>query len=253
MPTSHLNVAGGKSTFAHSQDFLNLDEAPKAKETPNVSQFNLTDSALKGTDLNTDVPSIPRGPPNYNYSNASRYNYQGGAAAFSDSDATATARPGGGSFSRRRSTNYIDALNNKIERRRSVEDRNLSPYELRRKSSSPGMDFQDSKHDMEVRDIKNEDKNNYHGVDMGDSFVKTKGSKDIPPPIFKDSYMQEGNTFSGGDERPSIVNPANADYYRTSFSSKGEGKPDLTHRKSSFAYEDFKKDIYDRLNMFEKK
>lgn len=251
MPTSHLNVVGEKHGFAHSQDFLNLDEAPQAKETPNVSQFNLSDSSLKGTDLNTDKRSIPRGSANYNYTNASRYNYEG-APAFSDSEVTATARPGGRSFSRRRSTNYVDALNSKIESQRSDEDPKLSPYELRRKSSSPGMDFQDSKHDIEVRDMKN-DESRYRGVDMGDSFNKAKSSKKNPAPIFKDSYMQEGTTFDGDDERPSVINPTNADYYRTSFSSKGEGKPDLTHRKSSFAYEDFKKDIYDRLNMFEKK
>ncbi|QLL33922.1 hypothetical protein HG536_0F02470 [Torulaspora globosa] len=59
------------------------------------------------------------------------------------------------------------------------------------------------------------------------------------PPVFKPSYT------TGKQEIPSEA--------QEEYNERTEGSiPQLEHRKSSFEYEDFKKDVYDRLNMFDK-
>lgn len=89
--------------------------------------------------------------------------------------------------------------------------------------------------------------------DLQQSLSKSTGAA----PIFKPSYTaetaQEIAAAPVGQTRPNLDDPARADYYRTSFSSRGGERPDLGRKKSSFQYEDFKKDVYDRLNMFDKK
>lgn len=76
-------------------------------------------------------------------------------------------------------------------------------------------------------------------------------------PIFKPSYTTEStdvnSSYPSAQDASSTEDPARPDYYRSSFSSRGDGRPQLGRKKSSFEYEDFKKDVYDRLNMFDKK
>lgn len=223
MAGSKLNVVGSESSYSQSQDFLNIDEPPAAKETPDVSEYDLS-------------VSRPSGIPGSSYNNYN-YNYTGGTRYGSGFTAGSSLLSHGGP--RRRSTNYMDALNQKLgERAKAAKDE--LPDFARRKSTSPGMDFQDTRHDVEIKSVKGEiDKNS--DASMGDSLQEKKKTA---PPLFKDSYMREDGT------KPCSVNSTNADYYRSSFSSKGNEVPGLERRKSSFAYEDYKKGVYDKMNMF---
>lgn len=62
------------------------------------------------------------------------------------------------------------------------------------------------------------------------------------PPVFKPSYT------TGKQES----SPEAQEGYREPSEPGEEPRPQLERRKSSFAYEDFKKDVYERLNMFDK-
>ncbi|QLQ78425.1 hypothetical protein HG537_0A06720 [Torulaspora globosa] len=59
------------------------------------------------------------------------------------------------------------------------------------------------------------------------------------PPVFKPSYTTGRQEFSPETEEGSNE-------------PTEEPRPQLEKRRSSFAYEDFKKDVYERLNMFDK-
>lgn len=218
MADSRRNVVKRESPYGQSQDFLNIDEPPAAKETPDVSEYDLSDD--------NEPRSFGKGYNNYNYADKARYG-------------TSQAPTRG---LRRRSSNYMDALNQQLSERSKVSDSEY-PNFARRKSSTLGMDPQDTRHDLETKMVgKCSDK--FESVPAGDSFEQTR-RKDAPS-FFKDSYLKGEKP-----ERPTLSNPENGDYYRSSYTSKGNQQSGLDRRKSSFAYEDYKKDVYNKMNMFD--
>ncbi|CAI4061078.1 hypothetical protein SKDZ_06G0830 [Saccharomyces kudriavzevii ZP591] len=196
MPDHHLNAPGVSSSpsFAKSQDFLNIDEPPSAQETPSVSTFNLPGPSAPAPAQNVDKPAP---------------------------------------MMRRRSTNYMDALNSREQAREGESSSEEHAPAAERRGSGP-MDFQNTIHSMQYRATNDSDLSHV-GVDMGDSIshppVRSRTSN---KPVFKDAYLDSNSGDSTSVPRDSA--------------------PQLgTRRKSSFKYEDFKKDIYNQLHMFEDK
>ena len=129
----------------------------------------------------------------------------------------------------------MDALNSREqarERESSIEEH--APGAERR-SSGP-MDFQNIIHNMQYKATNDSDLS-HAGVDMGDSISHSPvGSRAGKKPIFKNSYLDSNSSNGNGTRIPR------------------DSAPQLsTRRKSSFKYEDFKKDIYNQLHMFEDK
>lgn len=176
MSATHLNQTSNHPSYAQSTDFLNLDEPPAAKESPSGSQFCLADDNGNG--------GISNGSYTHNYQQNLRQ------ARLLNADDT-IARPPIGEPVRRRSTNYIDALQDKA------------------KAKGPS-------------EIKKQD------------FEQQSGSEGESP-VFKPSYTTAEKEQIGSGQGD--------------FEEEGQAPP-IYRRKSSFAYEDFKKDVYDRLNMF---
>ncbi|CAI4455480.1 CRB_1a_G0017300.mRNA.1.CDS.1 [Saccharomyces cerevisiae] len=135
---------------------------------------------------------------------------------------------------RRRSTNYMDALNSREQARERESSIGEHAPGAERRSSGP-MDFQNTIHNMQYRTTNDSDLS-HAGVDMGDSISHTPiCSRAGNRPIFKNSYLD--NNSNGNSARVPHGSP-----------------PQLgTRRKSSFKYEDFKKDIYNQLHMFGEK
>lgn len=88
--------------------------------------------------------------------------------------------------------------------------------------------------------------------DLQQSLRETTNTNSKSTPVFKPSYTTGTEAVPLGQDTAGPDDPARPDYYRSSFSSRGGGRPELSRKKSSFEYEDFKKDVYDRLNMFDK-
>ncbi|CAI1972042.1 hypothetical protein SEUBUCD646_0F00780 [Saccharomyces eubayanus] len=151
---------------------------------------------------------------------------------------------------RRRSTNYMDALSSRAqarERESSIGEHAPIPIPAPVSESSSGavsaaerrgsgpMDFQNTIHNLQYQTTNDSDMS-HAGVDMGDFISHTPASSGTSDqPIFKSSFLNNG---SGNNTRI----PRDAAL-----------QPDPPRRKSSFKYEDFKKDIYNKLHMFEDK
>lgn len=88
--------------------------------------------------------------------------------------------------------------------------------------------------------------------DLQQSLRETTNTNSKSTPVFKPSYTTGTEAVPMAQDTAGPDDPARPDYYRSSFSSRGGGRPELGRKKSSFEYEDFKKDVYDRLNMFDK-
>ena len=88
--------------------------------------------------------------------------------------------------------------------------------------------------------------------DLQQSLRETTNTNSKSTPVFKPSYTTGTEAVPMTQDTAGPDDPARPDYYRSSFSSRGGGRPELGRKKSSFEYEDFKKDVYDRLNMFDK-
>lgn len=88
--------------------------------------------------------------------------------------------------------------------------------------------------------------------DIQQSLRETTNTNSKSTPVFKPSYTTGTEAVPMAQDTAGPDDPARPDYYRSSFSSRGGGRPELGRKKSSFEYEDFKKDVYDRLNMFDK-
>ncbi|KAG0667929.1 hypothetical protein C6P45_005204 [Maudiozyma exigua] len=214
-----------------SEDFINLSEPPKPKDSPMLS--------FEGGLFHTD------NGPNDNSSHLSRAPLL---------------------FPRRRSTNYMDALTTKEKQKnkdklfnsvgeniRSFRKDQHVKRSQRRKSLLSGMDFQDTRHDIQTSNVTSDDNNSigeyttkHH--DMGDYIQRPQSPEYSPVPnasLFKKQYRTDinneeidtsGNNQEGSDSEDDI----------------SARRPASTGRKLSFEYEDFKKDIYNKLNFFDK-
>ncbi|CCF57432.1 hypothetical protein KAFR_0C04420 [Kazachstania africana CBS 2517] len=140
-------------------------------------------------------------------------------------------------FQRRRSTNYIDALNSKQKRTNSNAEKYnndiaTKPSHLRRKSS---MSLQDTRHDIQNKETNLKFHQNHKNADMGDylqhySFRNPSGDTDLPRTMQLSEDDDGRNILGNNDQRP------------------------IFHeRRPSFQYEDYKKDIYNRMNIFDTK
>ena len=166
-------------------------------------------------------------------------------------------------FQRRRSTNYMDALTTKekqrnksrlMERVGDLRREHAGKRSQRRKSLLAGMDFQDTRHDMQKSNVSSDESslNSYtlHHHNMGDYIQHdddhdSVGHTDYVPKtnnsLFKKQYRVDADSSGYQEDTPS-----------DSESVQSKRSPGLG-RKLSFEYEDFKKDIYNKLNYFEKK
>lgn len=208
---------------AQSEDFINLSEPPKPKDTP-MLYFESNDDETVVTPHNCRSHSHLL-------------------------------------FPRRRSTNYMDALSLKEKQKNKAKIRsraNVTKVEQptakrsqRRKSLLSGMDFQDTRHDIQNSNVTSDDSNNEYTLthhDMGD-YIQSSSE---PPYIaqkpnrsmFRKQYrFDKDETNDDHDDNSEEENESNS----------MEKKPGLPTRKLSFQYEDFKKDIYNKLKFFDKK
>lgn len=190
-----------------SDDFINLSEPPRPKDTPNISEF-----------------TTPEGTWIYDGNNPGR------------------PRP----LQRRRSTNYTDALNLREmgKTNKPVQTTSNNSYEENKHYYTPAYSHGPSHdHDRHHRDHwQDYEVQSSSTIDMGDHVQHQHGrhgnqGEANPSHLFKSNYLEEN------DRNASL--PLNQD-------SETQRKPELFRRRSSFEYEDFKKDIYDRLKFFEK-
>lgn len=200
-----------------SDDFINLSTPPRPKDSPSMSEFTTPDGSWNQQD--------PRRP-----------------------------HP----LQRRASTNYTDALNiremgkqnrNQLDHPNSYEEnRHYTPaYGHDHGYPTKRMEFQDIKHDRQHwKDYVTQSSST---VDMGDH-VQHQSNRhntqvpEVPPQLNKSDYLDEN------DRNASL--PSNDNNNNKAYTTQGRySKPQLFRRRSSFEYEDFKKDIYDRLRFFD--
>ncbi|CCH61004.1 hypothetical protein TBLA_0D05100 [Henningerozyma blattae CBS 6284] len=206
-------------------DFINLQEPPKPKDNGSMVDAVEMDMMMfnRMPIFNEDSNELPR---NYQQSSSS----SNGSMDRRDVN-----------LQRRQSTNYIDALNSrknsisnintKLQNTLDSQDRSKeSPideskrhYRNRRQSSVPSMNLQDTCHER------------YMTTNLlNDSQTSLEEEK----PQFKDSFMHEDTGRTLTDQargRQQDIHVKNNNHYR----------------KPSFQYEDFKKDMYQRSNMFQ--
>lgn len=177
------------SSNIRSDDFINIEEPPMAKDSPQITGFD----------------SFPNDP---DVRNAYRLH-------------------------RRGSTNYWDDLNRRGRNTNHYDAR--APPHPKRRSESYGMNAQDAKHDM--LEFQN---------DRGDAY--NTGHDCIPKGDYLYKDVSNDNRFYF---KPSYTDPS----FESLHHQQGGPfhVPNLERRRSSFEYEDFKKDIYDRLKLFETK
>ncbi|CAB4254529.1 similar to Saccharomyces cerevisiae YFR017C IGD1 Cytoplasmic protein that inhibits Gdb1p glycogen debranching activity [Maudiozyma barnettii] len=228
-----------------SEDFINLSEPPKPKDSPMLGFEN-------GVYYNTD---------NGNTNNITSSN-NNNTGLFCGRNRLL--------FPRRRSTNYMDALTlqekqkNKhklFSKNRNNSDNNFhncrgeptSKRSQRRKSLLSGMDFQDTRHDIQNSNVSSDNNsiNEYtlQHHDMGDYFQRPKSPEYSPKPnhsLFKKQYRTDGITAGTEDNSFTQEDSESENESIPSRRSLSRG------RKLSFEYEDFKKDIYNKLNFFDK-
>ncbi|GMM54773.1 Igd1 protein [Maudiozyma humilis] len=206
-----------------SEDFINLSEPPKPKDSPMLGfmrgNLDTVEGAVSGSSYDHPL------------------------------------------FHRRRSTNYMDALTTKekqrnksrlLERVGDLRREHAIKHSQRRKSLLAGMDFQDTRHDMQTSNVSSDQNSlNSYTLDhhnMGDYIQHDEDSADradyAPKPkhsLFKKQYRVDADSSGYQEEAPSDSESVHS----KRFPAPG--------RKLSFEYEDFKKDIYNKLNFFEKK
>lgn len=207
-----------------SNDFINISDPPRPKESPSISEFTT---------------------PNGSY--------------IQDTDTEPRL------LQRRRSTNYTDALNLRKMNQLREQSTNHNTYQENHQFASAydyesgfltqKMNYEDIKHDIQSW----QDCYDYHPtysnstVDMGDHVQHKNDSDkytlvDVPSKpvlLFKSDYLETEN--DRGATLPSMNTSASNGYTTKGLSSKQQ----MFRRRSSFEYEDFKKDIYDRLKFFE--
>lgn len=276
MTNTHLHIIHRIDDFAKSQDFLNLDTPPTPKESPNVSQYHIQSNLVPrrfqnnssdhgSSDDGDDKVDKTKGAANTSLFNE-KYNTDHNDLSYKhhkvieNDEIDQPQRPY--PFLRRKSTNYIDAL--KLRRKRKTDDLSdnennneeeeaeeeeegkdqvsddLASYDddprliMRRRNSLPEMNLQETKHALQNLHLKDTDlKSSYlqcKRVDMGDSLKKST------------DQQQENNDPLKNCRRKSYSVDMNNDRSRHF----------KLNRCDSFQYEDFKKHIYDRLNMFKK-
>ena len=217
-----------------SEDFINLSEPPKPKDSPMLSfegGLFYSDNGSKDSS-----PRLSRAPL---------------------------------LFPRRRSTNYMDALTTKEKQKnkskflnsvgenlRSFRRDQNNKRSQRRKSLLSGMDFQDTRHDIQTSNVTSEDCNSIGDYttkhhDMGDYIQRPQSPEYSPvpnPSLFKKQYRTDINN----EEIDTSVN--NQEVSDSEDDNKvAVMRPPSVGRKLSFEYEDFKKDIYNKLNFFDSK
>ncbi|CCK69310.1 Igd1p KNAG_0C01970 [Huiozyma naganishii CBS 8797] len=174
-----------------SEDFVNLKEAPKAKDSPTVGKYYGFQDPGEG-------PGVPR------------------------------------MLQRRSSTNYEDALNLREAAAANGGDTEIAPEDLGNK----GMDLQNAKHDIQ-RDITQDNETSCFGicerVDMGDKVQH--GSRGGNEETMRQEIFTKADYLDKDNER--------------NFCMGTNASPPMFRRKSSFEYEDFKKDMYDRMKLFD--
>ena len=229
-----------------SEDFINLSEPPKPKDSPMLS--------FEGGIFHSD--------------NGSR-----------DSSPRLSRAPL--LFPRRRSTNYMDALTTKEKQKNkarflnsvsenlrsfrsnqsnnnninNINNNNNNKRSQRRKSLLSGMDFQDTRHDIQTSNVTSDDCSStdeyttkHHN--MGDYIQRPQSPEYSPVPnlsLFKKQYRTDVNNE---DIDTSINNQEVSDSEDDNITAR---RPPSVGRKLSFEYEDFKKDIYNKLNYFDSK
>ncbi|SMN19244.1 similar to Saccharomyces cerevisiae YFR017C IGD1 Cytoplasmic protein that inhibits Gdb1p glycogen debranching activity [Maudiozyma saulgeensis] len=243
-----------------SEDFINLSEPPKPKDSPmlgfeNGIYYNSTD--INNTTNNNDID------PN---NNNSRLFYG----------------PKRLLFPRRRSTNYMDALtlSEKQKNKNRLFGNNHNHHNSfsnstnnfngenfytfkgdistkrsqRRKSLLSGMDFQDTRHDIQNSNVSSDNNsiNDYtlHHHNMGDYIQRPESPEYRSKPnhsLFKKQYRSDGVT--AGTETNNNLTQDDSESDTESIPSR---RSLSRGRKLSFEYEDFKKDIYNKLNFFDK-
>lgn len=191
-----------------SDDFINLSEPPRPKDSPSISEF-----ATPGGTFRSDN-RVPR------------------------------------PLQRRTSTNYIDALNlkemdkpNKYQINTYEENKHYTP--------TYGHDYpsmtQDITHDAQLsQHLQDYAINSSSTVDMGDHVQHQHSTRvpAAPPQLYgKCDYLEE-------NDRNAILSSKETNKGYTTEAT--DSKPNLYRRRSSFEYEDFKKDIYDKLKFFER-
>ncbi|CCD26531.1 Igd1p NDAI_0H03580 [Naumovozyma dairenensis CBS 421] len=291
---SNLQVPddGGNGGFTASEDFINLNEPPRPKASPNPSEMNFP-SSRSNFDINNNNNSTTTNPMEHSSPR------EGGIAAGPGNTSVEAPAPRKLHI-RRHSTNYIDALSNKQGQKESKSqdgnhDNNkrdeqdplspiaISPEKRQREHDpikkgtrpkqtvSPSMDFQDLRHENQLKSsgnansyfLDNENENSNDNVQKysGNDYRTRHKCSDMGDYIL-------GNSKHSNEEDNNVVN-ANLDQQKPKNSNDGDDDDGQTtlgqdaqipvppatleRRRSSFEYEDFKKDIYDRLKMFETK
>lgn len=195
-------------------------------KSPNLSEFNVSEPPISVSPLPPPAQEDPHQHNGYN-----DYSYLHGAKADKKKD----TNPPHHQFVRRSSTNYADALNDKEKATATT-----LPHHPRHKSGSPEMNLQDLRHDHQMQ---NTEHTKHKCADMGDYILgktttpETQQVEDTDPV----TGSQAATTATSTSAIPKTTPAAPTDV------------PQMQRRKSSFVYEDFKKDMYDRLKMFEKK
>lgn len=236
------------SSFYSSDDFINISEPPKAKETPNVSLFNSSDTSYASQSSINLSQNIPRNPPKLH---------------------------------RKRTTNYWDSLrgiskedweneNNNIDNFRFNESntKNIGPPPLLSSSYYNStlnylpqrstqvirsqMNAQDNKHDMQTLNLTDDTTlgdNDICGVDRGvhakfnsrsnNDKLNILGTKSVDLVAEQENELDTRNNSHNENTNKSVL-------------ENHQIKPPINGRRSSFEYEDFKKDIYQKLKFFDK-
>ncbi|CAI4060882.1 hypothetical protein N7582_001742 [Saccharomyces uvarum] len=201
----------------------------------NAPQLGTSQSYARSQDfLNMDEPPSAQETPS-----VSTFNLPGPTAPAPTEDKPAP-------MLRRRSTNYMDALSSRAQarERESSFGEHHAPIPIpapapapaaERRSSGP-MDFQNTIHDLQYQTTNTDSDMGHAGVDMGDSISHTPAGSSNHQPIFKSAFLDNNSDTSGSTRIP-----------------RDAALPPDVRRKSSFKYEDFKKDIYNQLHMFEDK
>ncbi|EDO16859.1 hypothetical protein Kpol_1024p12 [Vanderwaltozyma polyspora DSM 70294] len=231
-----LRVKKANERYAKSQDFLNLDEPPTPQETPNISEINLPQTSNHGN--GDDKKRETEGGPLFHQ--------------------------------RRRSTNYMDALNLRRssntsndedsaekEAATTVQNGDVGEKDLKDSDKPENesqecilshMNLQQTKHHFQNFQMNSaqDGYNDCRGIDMGD-YIKSQNTHNhnyttMTP---KDSKMPSAS--SSTTQKDSM--PCQFDTSQLTEEEKQDLNR-LRQRQRSFDYEDFKKHIYERLNMF---
>lgn len=191
-----------------SDDFINLSEPPRPKDSPNVSEFATPRGTLKNDNR------VPR------------------------------------TLHRRTSTNYVDALNLKEMDKPNVyqvntyeENKHYTPTYGHNPSSTTPVTTHNPQYSQQLQGYSI---NSTSTIDMGDH---VQHQRDTRAPSLPSLPSSECDYLEENDRNAMLPCKENSKGYTA---EDDNSKPNLYRRRSSFQYEDFKKDIYDKLKFFER-